>query len=149
LSKKQDLKKDDIKLRKKKLQDEIELIEDKYSRKANMISGGIESTLKPIHNIKKHPFKSVGVSIAVGLLIGISGRRRRKSNSSVPDAEDRSGGDRSGFTSLLIGELKRMAAKRAIVYISDFVDQKVMPGITTSHSEKSQEKASSETNSKG
>jgi hypothetical protein len=143
LSKKEGLNIYDIKLRKKKLQDEIQHIEDKYSRKASKISGGIQSTLKPIQKIKKHPLKAVAASIAFGLIIGVSGRRKSKSKSESKtqspdsDADDYSGRESTGFTSHLISELKRMAAKRAIVYISEFVDRKVMPGKTASLSETS------------
>lgn len=149
MSKKKNLNIDDIQLRKKKLQDEIEIIEEKYSRKANKISGGIKSTLKPIQAISNHPFKFVGVSIAVGLIIGVSGRRKSKSDKAPTDSEGSSGSDSSGFTSLLISELKRMAAKRAMVYVSDIVDRKVMPALAPSQSGSSKKESASDDKSSG
>lgn len=146
MSKKKNPNIDDIQLRKKKLQDEIELIEAKYSRQASKISGGIESTLKPVQSIRDNPFKAVGISIAAGIIIGVSGRRKKKSKSHPEDIGGNSGSGSSGFTSLLISELKRMAAKRAMIYISDIVDRKVMPGLTSS--KPSSSKKTSQTDNK-
>lgn len=124
----------DIKLRKQTLQQEIDLIEEKYTQKAKKISSGVQSTFKPIQKIREYPLRSVGISFAVGLLIAASGRSRRKSTS---DYGQESGTNISssrtqddGFTSLLMNELKRMAARRAMIYISDLLDKKVMPGLT-------------------
>ena len=128
---------EDIKLRKQKLQQEIDLIEEKYTRQAKKISGGVQNTLKPIQKIREHPLKSVGISIAVGLLIGASGRRKSSEKpgqgSGSNTSSSASKGD--GFTSLLMSELKRMAAKRAMMYISEIVDRKVMPGLTSDSNE--------------
>ncbi len=137
MNKKKNLNIDDIQLRKKKLQAEIELIEEKYSRKANKISDGIESTLKPIQSIRDNPFKSVGISIAVGFIIGVSGRRKHRSEAVSTDAGKSIASANSGFTTLLMSELKRMAARRAMIYISDFVDRKVMPGLQSTHTDTS------------
>ncbi|WP_340103072.1 DUF883 C-terminal domain-containing protein [Rhodohalobacter sp. 8-1] len=144
MSKKKNQNIDDIQLRKEKLQSEIELIEEKYSRKASKISGGIDTTLKPIKKIRDNPFKAIGISIAVGLIAGVSGRKKRKSAGRPTDVGSNSGSKGTGFTSLLISELKRMAAKRAMIYISDIVDRKVMPGLTSSKSDSSEENPSSD-----
>lgn len=119
----------EIQLRKQKLQDEIDSIEQKYSKKATKISNGIQKTLKPIKTIRENPLKSVGVSIALGVIVGLSGRRKKKSDTSSSDYPVSSGTSGTGFTNLLMSELKRMAAKRAMMYISDIIDQRVMPEI--------------------
>lgn len=119
---------EEIQLRKQKLQDEISLIEEKYSQKANKLSSGIQNTLKPIQSIRDNPLKSLGISIAVGVVIGLSGRRKKSSKSPASsDSGGQSVGGDSGFSSMLMSELKRMAAKRAMMYISDIIDRKVMP----------------------
>lgn len=128
---------EEIQLRKQKLQDEINLIEEKYSRKASKISSGIQNTLKPIQTIRDNPLKSLGASIAVGVILGLSGRGKKSSDKSSPDSGGHSVSENSGFTSLLVSELKRMAAKRAMMYISDIVDRKIMPEIRSSESAKS------------
>jgi ElaB/YqjD/DUF883 family membrane-anchored ribosome-binding protein len=120
---------DEIQLRKQKLQQEIDLIEQKYSKKATKLSNGIQNTLKPIQTIRDNPLKSLGISVAVGLVLGLSGRRKRSSTKTSSTYDRGSGSSDSGFSSLLMSELKRMAAKRAMMYISDIVDRKVMPEI--------------------
>lgn len=120
---------EEIKLRKQKLQQEIESIENKYSKQATKISNGIQNTLKPIQTIRNNPLKSLGVSIALGVVLGLSGRRKKQSGSSPAERSGNSDTGSSGFTSLLVSELKRMAAKRAMIYISDIIDRKVMPEI--------------------
>jgi len=129
----------EIQLRKEKLQNEINLIEKKYSRQATRISNGIQNTLKPIQTIRDHPFKSLGAAIGAGLLLGLAGRRKHKQRDSPTNSESSSSSNGSGFSSLLVSELKRMAAKRAMFYISDFVDRKVMQGLSSSKSETSEE----------
>jgi len=123
----------EIQLRKQKLQREIDLIEQKYSNKATKVSQGIQNTLKPIQTIRNNPLKSLGISIAIGVVLGLSGRSKRTSSKSQSDDGERSGNGDSGFSSLLMNELKRMAAKRAMMYISDIVDRKVMPEIRATH----------------
>lgn len=136
-SKKTDI--EEIKLRKQKLQQEIDLIEDKYTRKAKNISGGVQNTLKPLQTIRDNPFKSLGISVAVGILIGASGRRKSENRSDNESGATITTSKNDGFTSLLMSELKRMAAKRAMMYISDLVDKKVMPGLTKEIKERPQE----------
>jgi len=123
----------EIQLRKQKLQQEIDLIEQKYSNKATKVSQGIQNTLKPIQTIRNNPLRSLGISIAIGVVLGLSGRSKRTSSKSQSDDGERSGNGDSGFSSLLMNELKRMAAKRAMMYISDIVDRKVMPEIRATH----------------
>lgn len=130
----------EIQLRKQKLQQEIDLIEEKYSGKATKVSRGIQNTLKPIQKIRDNPLKSLGISIAIGVVLGLSGRSRRPSSKShTSDNGNGSGKGDSGFSSLLMSELKRMAAKRAMMYISDIVDRKVMPEIRPAQSGQSGE----------
>lgn len=136
---------EEIQLRKQKLQDEIDLIEEKYSKKVTKISSGIQNTLKPIQTIRNNPIKSLGISIAVGVVLGLSGRSKKTSESSPSSSTGgQSGGGDSGFTSMLMSELKRMAAKRAMLYISDIVDRKVMPEIRSTETGKSSKEAHQE-----
>jgi len=129
----------EIQLRKQKLQQEIDLIEQKYTNKATKVSKGFQNTLKPIRTIRNNPLKSLGISIAIGFVLGLSGRSKRTSTKSQSDDGKQSGNGDSGFSSLLMNELKRMAAKRAMMYISDIVDRKVMPEIRATHTAESSE----------
>jgi ElaB/YqjD/DUF883 family membrane-anchored ribosome-binding protein len=132
---------DEIQLRKQKLKQEIDLIEQKYSKKATKLSNGIQNTLKPIQTIRDNPLKSLGISVAVGLVLGLSGRRKRSSTKTSSTDDIGSGNSDTGFSSLLMSELKRMAAKRAMMYISDIVDRKVMPEIRRTDSGQAEDSA--------
>lgn len=130
LDRKKNLTIDEIKARKILLKERINTIESKYTQKATLVEGKVRKTLKPVNKIREYPLRSVGISIAVGFVIGTLGRKKssappEKSSSSRPGS-----GSGSGFTSLLISELKRMVAHKAMVYISDVVDQKVMAKVS-------------------
>ena len=123
---------DNIQLRKQKLQEEIDSIEEKYSRQAKKINTSIQSTLKPVETIKNYPITSLGISLAVGFVVGFSGKRKKRKPASTTSASESTSrkSDKEGFSSILVGELKRMAAKRAMYFISDWVDKKVMPTLS-------------------
>lgn len=140
MSKRKDWSLHEINARKEELQDEITQIENKYTQKVTKIERRIKSTLKPVKTIRKKPLKALGVSIALGFLIGISGRKKSKSDPVV----NNSVASEPGFTSLLMNELKRLAARRAMVYITDIVDQKVIPGINAARTKKANEEADQE-----
>jgi hypothetical protein len=120
---------DKIDRRKKELQAEIDRIEENYLRKASEIERKVKSVLRPVHNIRKNPFTSIGISVAVGFAIGFL--RKKKSSKPAPSNDKettyQNGRDDTGFTTLFLAELKRLAAQRAMMYVSDLVDKKVMP----------------------
>ena len=86
-------------------------------------------------------FGVLGISVALGLVVGLSGRRKRSSSKQSSTDDSGSGSGNSGFSSLLMSELKRMAAKRAMMYISDIVDRKVMPEIRRTDSGQAEDSA--------
>jgi ElaB/YqjD/DUF883 family membrane-anchored ribosome-binding protein len=136
LGKKNDISLASIRQRKKELQEEIDRIETTYSQKVSKLEGGIQNTLKPLRNIRRRPFTYVGLSIAVGFLAGYAGRKKRVRPPAVNQNETEQSTSpvknkkSNGFTSMLLREIKRMAARRAMVYITDVVDKKIMPKMT-------------------
>lgn len=112
----------EIKFRKKKLKDDIDLLESGFKNRVEKVQSYIPVTINPAESIRKHPFRAMGVAIASGLVIGLSSKKKR----SRPEKEgsNMSSNNDSGFTSLLMYELKRLAANRAVSYISDFIDQR-------------------------
>lgn len=130
MSKDKNLSMEQIKDRKQKLQHEVERIEQKYGSKASALENRVQSTLKPLQTIRDNPFKSVGIAIALGFLAGIAGKRKSKKTVSSGNGTMESSPGHSGFSSLLMNELKRMAARRAMVYITEWVDHKVLPEIS-------------------
>ncbi len=109
----------EIKVRKKELQDEINRIEEKYGNKASRVQSGIERTMQPIRKIRENPIASVGISIAIGFLIGQAGRKKSKTKKT-----DYSG--KRGFSSLFMNELKYMAVHKMMLYFSDMLDKKIL-----------------------
>lgn len=140
VSREKDVSLDEIKARKKLLKEKINGIENKYTRKVTTIKGKVRKSLKPIQRIREKPFKTVGTFIAVGFIIGILGRKKSTSSSSSESSSSaqssESIGSSSGFTSFLLFELKRLAAQKAMIYISEILDQKVMPKIIIKPSDK-------------
>jgi len=130
LRKNKTLSASELRERKEKLKRELDLIEDKYSGKISRAKNTVNRTLKPIKAIKENPLKAVGIAVVVGVLAGMSGRKKSSKYSNT-------GGAGTGFSSLLMGELKRLAARKAMVYVSDIVDQEVMPRIRRKKNEDS------------
>ncbi len=119
-----------IKRRKEELQAEIDRIEDNYISKASNIERKVKSVLRPVHNIRQKPFTTVGISVAVGFVIGYLRKKKssksstsRKYKESSPSEYD--GKSDTGFTTLLMAELQRLAAQRAMMYVSDLIDKRL------------------------
>ncbi|MFU8812717.1 MAG: hypothetical protein ACNA78_07085 [Balneolaceae bacterium] len=115
----------ELQVLKKELQRDVSRLEQTYIKRAERTAGKVKRTLQPIQSIKKDPVKAVAVSVAVGFLLGFtrSGRKKRREPSST------TGTTRYGFSSMLFDELKRLAAHKAMIYVSDLVDREVMSRI--------------------
>jgi ElaB/YqjD/DUF883 family membrane-anchored ribosome-binding protein len=121
LSNKDDISLSELKSRKKILEDELESIKVSVSSTTSDIKDDIVSSILPIERIRKQPFKSIGIAIAAGFILGLPRLRgKRIKGESVKSY---------GFSSMLIDELKRMAARKAMIYITDLIDDEVMPRI--------------------
>lgn len=116
----------EIREKKKALEEEIQRIEKKYSDKTRRVKNRVDSTLKPVKRIKEHPFAAVGLAVLAGFIVGLPGKRRR-----------RGGADNStSFTSMVGTELKRLAARRTIDFVGEFVDNELIPRLRKKDSEK-------------
>lgn len=113
----------EIKFRKKKLEDDLDKLESGFKDRAQKIQSIIPSSINPIDSIRKRPFRSLGIAIAAGLVLGLSSSKKKRSGSG-DEVHSYSTSHSSGFTSLLMDELKRLAAHRAASYISDLIDQR-------------------------
>jgi ElaB/YqjD/DUF883 family membrane-anchored ribosome-binding protein len=121
LSNKDDISLSDLQARKKNLELELEKIKESVSTSASDVKDGIISSVLPVERIRKKPFKSIGIAIAAGFILGLPRLRgKRIKGESVKSY---------GFSSMLIDELKRMAARKAMIYITDLIDDEVMPRI--------------------
>ncbi|MDZ7719242.1 MAG: hypothetical protein U5K72_10545 [Balneolaceae bacterium] len=110
----------DIRKRKKKLEDDLELLEGDFEKRISSAQKKVFGPLQPIELIKKNPFKSVGTSILVGVAIGLMGKGKSATEStSVDDSQ------KEKLFDLLFTEVKRVAARKAATYLSDFIDEKI------------------------
>lgn len=113
----------EINFRKRKLKDDLDKLESGFQDRMKKVTNFLPGNLHPSDAIRKHPFRSFGIAVTAGLVFGLSSRRNR----SRPD--DHGGHSASsshrGFSSLLMDELKRLAAHRAAYYVSDMIDQKI------------------------
>lgn len=114
----------EIKFRKKKLKDDLDKLESGFKDRANKIRSIIPDQINPIDSIRKHPFRSLGIAVATGLVLGLSSRKKKRSENGN-EIHSKNPSANSGFSSLLLDELKRLAAHRAASYISDLIDQRV------------------------
>lgn len=104
----------EIKARKEKLDREIDELEQRLETRMGKVQRTVLGTLQPLSAIRDNPFKAVGTAVLVGFIFGLP--RRSKSGS---------GSAKSRFHTLLFDELKRIAARKAVEYTSDFVDEKI------------------------
>lgn len=114
----------EIKFRKKKLRDDLDKLESGFKERADKVRSIIPGQIRPIDSIRKHPFRSLGIAIATGLVLGLSSGKKKRSQSDN-EVYSNNLSHNSGFSSLLMDELKRLAAHRAASYISDLIDQRV------------------------
>ena len=118
LNKKNKLTMADIRLRKKKLKDDLDLLENSFENRISHLKKNISGVFQPVDYIKKHPFKSVGIAVTLGIALGISGSKKRENTEGgVSDST------KLIFSTLLMGEIKRLAARRVASYISELIDQ--------------------------
>lgn len=115
----------DFRKRKTRLQDDLELLEGSFENRFNKAKKSVLGSFKPVETIKKRPFQAVALSVAAGLVIGLSGKKKRKKRSSPETQTESYSSGSAGFTSLLFDEVKRIAAQRAASYISEMMDQKL------------------------
>jgi len=112
----------EINFRKKKLKDDLDKLESGFKERADKVKSIIPVSMNPVDSIRKHPFRAFGIAIASGLLFGLSSRNKRSQSDN--EAINNHSSQSSGFSSLLISELKRLAAHRAASYISEMIANK-------------------------
>lgn len=109
----------DIRKRKKNLEDDLELLEGNIENRISGVRKKVLGTLQPIKVIKRNPIKSVGTSILIGFAIGILG------DGESSDEDEVSNPHKEKLTNLLFKEIKRVAARKAASYLSEFIDERM------------------------
>ncbi len=121
---------EEIQVRKERLQNELEAIETKYAAKIGGVKRMVNGSLKPAQKIRRNPLKAVGYAVLVGFAVGLV--RKKRSSKKNKQQQVQNGESTIGFTSLLMSELKRLAARKAMLFVSEMVDKEVIPRLTSS-----------------
>ena len=111
----------EIRQRKKKLRDDLDFLESGFENRISKVSSMIPGNLNPVETIRKHPLKSVGLSILLGAVAGVafgSGKKKRRNSEEIESDSASS----QGFSSMVFNELKRVAAFRTASYISEMLE---------------------------
>lgn len=121
-----------IRLKKQQLHDDLEVLEDSFEDRIKSVKSNILKSVNLSVPIKENPVKAVGIAIAAGLIYGLSRpkKRKRRVRSDDPgrmEYEDPGSMNMPsiGLRTLMMDEIKRMAARRAALYISDMMDKKI------------------------
>lgn len=109
----------DIRKRKEKLKDDLETLEGNFEHRISGVQKRVMGTLDPLGYIKRNPFKVVGASILFGFTIGKIGTDK---SSDEGESDHR---HQEKLFNLLFNEIKRVAARKAATYLSEFIDQKI------------------------
>lgn len=123
MKKKNELSMQEIKERRESLQNEISSLEDGFGDRISTIKSGLKNISRPTEKIREKPLKSVAIAIGAGFLVGIARRSRKsKKQNSAPVAPQP---PKSGFSSILMNELKHLASRKAMFYLSEFIDRQI------------------------
>jgi hypothetical protein len=112
---------EEVRRQKEQLREEIKALESGFEKRITTVKGVVVNTLQPTNYIRKKPLKSVGTAVAAGFLVGLLKRGRRAGRGKAGKRSNHS----SGFTSILMNELKHIAAQKAMVYLSELIDQQL------------------------
>lgn len=118
---------EEIQVRKERLKNELDAIETKYAAKIGGVKRLVNGSMEPAKNIRRNPLKSVGYAVLIGFAVGLV---RSKKSSKKKRRQNHSGESTVGLTSLLMSEFKRLAARKAMVFVSEMVDKEVIPRLT-------------------
>lgn len=125
---------EEIQIRKERLKSELEAIETKYAAKIGGVKRMVNGSLKPAQKIRRNPLKAVGYAVLVGVAIGLV-RSKGSSKKKKQEKSSQSGDSKVRFRSMLMDELKRLAARKAMVIVSEMVDKEVIPRIKSTERE--------------
>jgi hypothetical protein len=113
----------DIRKRKKKLEDDLDLLEEDFEDRISNAQKRVLGPLQPINLIKENPFKAVGTSVLVGIALGLMGREKSSKKTTKIDESHK-----DKLFDLLLNEVKRVAAHKAATYLSDLIDERISRG---------------------
>ncbi len=119
LNKKNDITLQEFIQRKNKIKAELNQIHNNFDNSVNRVRDSVLHSMIPADKIRKKPFKTVGIAMLIGFVVGLPKFRRKKNRGNSTGSNPK-----LGVTNLMVDEIKRMAAQKAAGYIMDMVDAK-------------------------
>lgn len=110
-------------MRKTRLKDDLDLLEQSFEKRYSKFQINALGSFKPVEFIRKRPLQVVGAVLFLGLAISFT-RRKKGSSGNGNDTVSYSKKSPS-FTGIVYDEMKRIAARRAASYMSEWIDQKI------------------------
>lgn len=107
---------DKLEQKKQELEAELEQIQDELDDSIDQVRHDVSDKLDPKSFIRKHPLPVVGGAVVLGFLVG----HQDKQEGSVSSSSSSDG----KFTSTLLYELKRLAMRKALSFVTDFAEEK-------------------------
>ena len=101
---------DKLEEKKKELEQELHDIQHELDDSLDKVRTDVSSQLAPTEFIRRHPLPVVGLSLLAGFLLG---------NKNSRTSSDSSG---SGFSSVLLSEIKKLATKKGISIATDYIE---------------------------
>ncbi|MEX0769267.1 MAG: hypothetical protein WD035_00945 [Balneolaceae bacterium] len=114
----------ELEQRKKRIEAELNQIHQDMDSSVDVMKEKVLSTVLPVKAIRKKPFKAVGIALIAGFALGLP-RLRMKSRRREKNYKEERGRSSQGMTSLMFDEMKHIAARRAVRFFMDTVDEKL------------------------
>lgn len=111
---------DKLEQKKRELEEELNDIQNELDDSIDQVRNEVSDKLDPKSFIRKHPLPVVGGAVLVGFLLGHEdeGHAKYKNTSGSSSSSD------NKFTSTILYELKRLATKKALSFVTDFMEKK-------------------------
>lgn len=127
MSKQETNRLDELEQRKRKIRTELNQLHHQLDGSMRNAGHKAAHSILPVKWIRKKPFKAIGASLLTGFILGLS--RGRGKSKKIRKGESGSTESRPGMSSMIVDELKRVAARRAVQSIVEMVDEQLLkPG---------------------
>jgi len=112
----------ELEQRKKRIEAELNQIHQNLDNSFNKAKTSLVSLADPSGHIRRKPLHSLAIAVIAGFAIGYL--KSQKKNNKTPSSEVQSPqwAPKPGIANLLFDEVRRMAARKAAVYLMDFLD---------------------------
>lgn len=108
---------DKLEQKKRELEAELDNIQNELDDSIDEVRNEVSDKLDPKSFIRKHPLPVVGGAVLLGFLFGHEDEGRSVSSTSTSSSDHK-------FMNTVAYELKRLATKKALSFVTDFMEQK-------------------------